>query len=591
MNKLKLIIATFIALICLTNCSKNDDEPVIEIPKTENPISGGTLNLGATITRDFIGQIIDESSNPILGASVKIGSTTKQTDTNGFFIIKNASVNEKMAYVTATKTGFLDGSRSLVPTTGSNNVKIMLMSSAASQTINSGTSSTITLANGTKVVFDGTFKTESGTAYSGSVSVVLKHLDPADPNVNQKMPGMLLAQNAANQAQVLKTFGMIDVVLLGSGGQKLQIVNPAQIEMPITSTQLASAAATIPLWHFDQTAGYWIEEGVATKVGGVYKGTVSHFSWWNCDYPYAQATLNIKVVNGSNIPLTNIRVDILPSGYTYAAQGYTNSLGLVSGVIPANLTFDVKIYDTCGNLILTQPQAALAVGSSTTLPNIVITSTLSANSLVTGTLLKCDNTNVTNGYIQMIYGGQTQAVIVTNGAFIFSTLVCTSSAAFTLQGYDYDNLQTTGTINSVFSGANTIIGNITACTAVSEYITYQIDGGTVNNIIVNVKATSQGTNFYLSGGNQTPTGAGNFYLQGNSITPGTYTTANGFSLEGPFLVGLNFVNNSITNTLTFNLNSFGPVGAYVDVTFNGSYTDTSSVVHTITGSVHALRDN
>lgn len=590
MNNLKLIIVTFIALICFTNCSTNDDEPVIEIPTT-NPVSGGTLNLGATITRDFIGQIIDESNNPISGVTVTIGSLTKQTDANGIFIIKNASVKEQMAYVTATKTGYLDGSRSLVPTTGSNNVKIMLLSSTPNQTINSGAASTVTLANGTKVVFDGTFKSDTGTAYSGAVSVVLKHLDPADPNVSKKMPGMLLAQNTAGQAQVLNTFGMIDVVLLGSGGQKLQIVNPAQIEMPITSTQLASASATIPLWHFDQTAGYWIEDGTATKVGNVYKGTVSHFSWWNCDYPYAQATLNIKVVNSSNIPLTNIRVDILPSGYTYAAQGYTNSLGLVSGVIPANLAFDVKVYDTCGVLILTQPQTALAVGSSTTLPNIVISSGLSANSLVTGTLLKCNNTNVTNGYIQMVYGGQPQAVLVTNGAFSFNTLVCSTSSTFTLQGYDYDNLQTTGIINSAFTGTNTILGNITACTAVAEYITYQIDSGIVNNIIVNVKATSQGTSFYLSGGNQTPAGGLGFYLQGNTITPGSYTTANGFTLEGPFLVGTSFVSNSTPNTIAFNLNNFGAVGAYVDLTFNGTYTDTSSVVHTITGSVHALRDN
>ena len=590
MNKLKLIIATFMALICFTNCSTNEDDPIIEIPTTQNPTIG-TLNLGATITRDFIGQIIDESNNPISGATVKIGSATKQTDANGFFIIKNASVNEKMAYVTATKTGFLDGSRSLVPTAGSNNLKIMLLSSAVTQTINSGASSTVTLANGTKVVFDGTFKTETGVAYSGAISVIVKHLDPADPNVGLKMPGMLLAQNNSGAAQALKTFGMIDVVLLGSGGQKLQIANPAQIEMPITATQLASSPATIPLWHFDQTAGYWIEEGLATKTGNVYKGTVSHFSWWNCDYPYAQATLNIKVVNSSNVPLTNIRVDILPASYTYAAQGYTNTLGLVSGVIPANLAFDIKVYDTCGNLILTQLQTALAVGSNTTLPNIVILSSLSANSLVTGTLLKCNNTNVTNGYIQMNYGGQTQAVLITNGVFSFNTLVCSSSSAFTLQGYDYDNLQTTGIINSTFTGANTILGNITACTAVPEYITYQIDGGVVNNIIVNVKATSQGTSFYLSGGNQTPTGVGNFYLQGNSITIGSYTTANNFTLEGPFLIGTSFVNNTITNTLVFNLNSFGAVGAYVDLTFNGTYTDSSSVVHTITGSVHALRDN
>jgi hypothetical protein len=590
MNKLKLIIATFIALICLTNCSPKDDEPIIENPNS-NPTTAGTLNLGATITRDFIGLIVNESNNPISGVTVTIGSSTKQTDVNGIFIIKNASVKEQMAYITATKTGYLDGSRSLLATTGTNNVKIMLMSSATTQTINSGATSTVTLANGTKVTFDGTFKTETGTAYSGPVSVVVKHLDPADANVGLKMPGMLLAQNAGGQAQALKTFGMIDVVLLGAGGQKLQIVNPAQIEIPITSLQLATATATIPLWHFDATAGYWIEEGSASKVGNVYKGTVNHFSWWNCDFPYDKANLTIKIVNSAGNPITNVSVAILPSGYAYAPTGATNASGLVSGIIPANLSYDIKIYDSCGVLILTQPQTALATNSTTTLPNIVLSASLVSNTLVTGTLLKCDNTNVTNGYVSISYGGQNSSVLITNGAFSFNTLVCTSSSAFTLQGYDYDNLVTTGVINSTFTGANTIIGNISTCTGVAEYITYQIDGGVVNNLIVNIKATSQGTSFYISGGNATAGTSGSFYLQGNSITPGTYTTANGFALEGPFLVGLNYVSNATPNTLTFNLNSFGAVGQYVDLTFNGSYTDTSSVVHTITGSVHALRDN
>ncbi len=590
MNKLKLIISTFIALICLTNCSTNDDAPVIENPNS-NPTTAGTLNLGATINRDFIGQIIDESNNPISGVTVTIGSLTKQTDANGIFIIKNANVKEQMAYIIATKTGYLDGSRSLLATAGTNNVKIMLMSSAATQTINSGTTSTVTLANGTKVTFDGTFKTETGTAYSGSVSVVVKHLDPADTNVGLKMPGMLFAQNTAGQAQALKTFGMIDVVLLGSGGQKLQITNPAQIELPITSTQLATAPATIPLWHFDQTAGYWIEEGVATKIGNVYKGTVSHFSWWNCDFPLDKANLTIKIVNTAGNPIANVSVAILPSGYTYAPTGTTNALGLVSGIIPANLTYDIKIYDTCGVLILTQAQTALSTNSTTILPNIVLSNAVVSNTLVTGTLLKCDNTNVTNGYVIMNYGSQSSAVAVTNGAFSFSTLVCSASSAFTLQGYDSDNLQTTGLINSVFALPNTVLGNISVCTAVTEYITYQIDGGSVVSVLSNLKVNNyQGTSLSISGGTAV-TGTNSFYLQGNSITQGTYTTANGFSLEGPFLVGLNYVSNATPNTLTFNLNSFGAVGQYVDLTFNGSYTDTSSVVHTITGSVHAFRDN
>lgn len=580
------------ALICFTNCDTKNDEPVAENPnQTEIPI--GKLNLGATVSRDFIGQIVDENSNAISGVTVTIGSATKQTDTNGIFIIKNASVKEQLAYITAIKTGYLDGSRSLVPIAGDNNVKIMLYTNNVNQTINSGSASTVSLPNGTTVIFDGTFKTEAGANYSGAVSVIIKHLDPSDPKIDQKMPGMLLAQNAYGTAQVLKTFGMIDVVLLGSAGQKLQIVNPAQIKIPIAASQLATSPATIPLWHFDAASGYWTEEGIATKIGGQYCGTTNHFSWWNCDFPYDKANLTIKIVNTAGNPIANVTVAILPSGYTYAPTGTTNALGLVNGIIPANLAYDIKIYDTCGVLILTQPQTALATNATTTLPNIVLSNAVVSNTLVTGTLLKCNNTNVTNGYVIMNYGSQQAAVAVTNGAFSFSSLVCSTSSAFTLQGYDSDNLQTTGLINSTFNLLNTVLGNISVCTAVTEYITYQIDGGVVVSVLSNLKVNNyQGTSLSISGGNSaTVNGANSFYLQGNSITPGAYTTANGFSLEGPFLIGLNYVSNTTPNTLSFNLNSFGAIGQYVDLTFNGTYTDTATVVHTITGTVHAMRDN
>ena len=591
MKTLKLFLAIFIAFFSLNSCESNNDQPIVnEPPKTEIPT--GTLNLGTSTTRDFIGQIVNESNTAIAGATVKIGSQTKTTDSNGYFIIKNASVATKMAYITASKTGFLDGSRSLVPTSGINNIKIMLYASTPTQTINSGSASTVTLPNGTKVTFDGSFKTDNGTAYSGAVSVVVKHLDASDPKIDQKMPGMLFAQNSAGVAQTLKTFGMIDVVLLGTAGQKLQISNPSTIELPITSAQLATSPATIPLWHFDTVAGYWIEEGVATKVGNAYKGTVSHFSWWNCDQPLNFANLTINVVNGSNTPLFNVRVDILPAGFTFPRQGYTNAAGLVTGLVPANLSYDVIIYDYCGNVLLTLPQTALATNSTVTLPNIVISSGVASSTLVTGNLLNCANANVTNGYVIYNYGSQSQTSIVTNGAFSFTTLVCPSSNSFSYQGYDYDNLQTTGLINSTFNFPNTILGNISTCTAVNEFITYQIDGGTVNNLIVNIKATnSQGTFLTISGGNPTAGTSGSFYLSGSSTTLGSYTTANGFNLEGSFLTGINFINNQVTNTIVFNLNSFGAIGTYVDMTFNGTYVDSASVTHTITGTVHALRDN
>ena len=165
-----------------------------------------TQTFGTAISRDFIGQIVDENDAPISNAAIKIGNTSVQTDVNGVFIINGAEVHEKFAYITAKKPGYIDGSRSVVPTSGKNNIKIMLLSNTPTSTIQSGTSATVALASGTKVVFDGAFQDENGATYSGSVSVSEYHLTPSNENIGSLMPGMLYAQAANGEAKVLKTF-------------------------------------------------------------------------------------------------------------------------------------------------------------------------------------------------------------------------------------------------------------------------------------------------------------------------------------------------------------------------------------------------
>ncbi len=56
-------------------------------------------NFGNVVNSDFIGQVIDESSQPIEGVEVKVGAVTKYTDARGIFVIKDAR-SLKFAYQT-----------------------------------------------------------------------------------------------------------------------------------------------------------------------------------------------------------------------------------------------------------------------------------------------------------------------------------------------------------------------------------------------------------------------------------------------------------------------------------------------------------
>lgn len=587
-NNKKSPIILYVILVCFTlftSCNRDDD---YEINNTNN--SNFSENFGNVVTKDFMGRIIDINNNPISSVAIKIGDKTAITDINGMFIINGASVYQKFAYISAKKAGFLDGSRSLVPSIGVNNVNIMLLNDNPTTAINTGVASEVSLSSGTKVNFDGFFQDASGATYSGVVQVSLKELKSSNPDIDKIMPGMLYAQRTNNQAAVLETFGMLNVQLTGSGGQKLQIADghSAQITMDIDVTQLSSSPTTIPLWHFDEENGYWIEEGFATKTGNKYVGTVSHFSWWNYGAPFDQANLVVNVVDSNNNPISNVRVNIFQSGTATLRGGITNILGQIAGIIPANETLNMVVADICGATIFSSSSIGpFPTNSTTSIPNIVIPISLTTS--VVGSLNKCDGTNVTNGYLQFKYNTDNSSnfIPVTNGNVNFKTIVCSASNAFTLQGYDYDTLNTTGVLNYTYNNPVTNIGNISACNTITEFISYQIDNNPVELLLSNINA-----DYYIAGAQPTngltisaQNNNNTLYLLGNTNFMGVYDTS---SLR----IGATFgsINALTPNNVVFNINSYAAIGQYVDITFNGTYTDTTGL-HTITGTVHVIRDN
>lgn len=588
MKNLKINALLLLCVMAFFSCNPDDgDSPSGPDDNTF------TQNFGATANRDFIGQVVDVDNQPIQGVTIKIGSSTTQTDINGVFVINNASVYQKFAYITAKKSGYIDGSRSLVPTTGKNNVKIMMIPFAAQATIQSGEASEVSIYSGTKVKFDGAFQDENGADYAGAVEVAMFHLTPTDGNISQLMPGMLYAQTENNQEAILETFGMINVELRGSGGQKLNIKSghTAEITLRIDDSQLATAPNTIPLWHFDEVKGYWKQDGVATKIGNKYVGEVSHFSWWNCDAFTEMVRLTVTIVDSNGNEISNAGVGLIANGSTYPVMGYTTGDGQVSGLIPANQTLTLNVYSTyytcnADNIIYTTTIGPFS--TDTVLPDVVValsSSTLSTT--VEGNLLKCNGSNVTNGYVMLSRYGTYSFSPVTNGAFSFNELYCNNDTEFKLKGVDVENLQETDSISYNFVSPITSVGNLQACTAIDEFISYQIDNdptifillglnGGINQggIVEGISVNGFSNNFGL-------------YIWGTTALPGTYTT-DVFQIEGN---GVGYIGPDTPNTIQFNLNQFGAIGEYIDMTFNGTYQDENNATHTLTGTVHVKRDN
>lgn len=544
-------------------------------------------NFGSSVSRSFIGQVVDTDNNPLQNVAVTIGSLTVQTDVNGVFMINNADVKEKFAYIKAKKVGFIDGSRAMVPTSGKNNVKIMMIPSTPVQVISSGTTSEVELGTGTKVVFDGAFEDENGTPYSGDVAVSMFHLTASNDDIGVLMPGSLYAKGEDGNEKVLQTFGMLNVELRGSSGQKLQIANghTAEMTMLIDNSQLATAPQSIPLWHFDEANGYWKQEGSATKQGNKYVGEVSHFSWWNCDTFASITTLTINVTYSDGNPAANTGVQLIvpATGFTSYTL-HTDSNGQISGQIPANATLTMNVFNACGDIVSTSTIGPFT--SDTTIP-VTINSSVEST-LISGNLVQCNNTPVTNGYLVMDYGTYSTIVPVTNGAFSFQSLVCDTSNQIVIQGYDVDNVQMSLEAQYVLALPTTNIGTITTCLTSAEFISYQIDGGAIINLLQDVQGYADGTYLSINGasnGSPVP----DFMISGNGIIPGLYTYPDySIYIGGTTLQGNGEI--QTPNTIQFNLTNFGPVGSSIEMTFNGAYTDSLGVNHTVNGAARALRE-
>lgn len=572
----------------------------INIENEEQPNMAIDFNFGNTAQRNFHGVVLSTDGSPVYGATVTIGTKTAQTNIKGIFAINNADVKENFAYVKVTKIGFVNGSRTMVPTSGSNRINIMMIPATNTSTISSGSTATVSLPNGTKVKFDGSFKDTNGNAYNGNVNVAMYHLASSNQYLNELMPGSFLANSSTGDARVMETYGMLHVQLTGASGQILQIADghTAEMTMAIDAAQISASPATIPLWSFNETTGIWQEEGSATKVGNVYVGNVSHFSWWNCDAMSQQGILKVKVKNPVGGPMVNTTVALRRVGQTYDTSGVTDNLGIVSGYIPANETLLLKIYDVCNNVIYTSNVPPVAAGTTFVLPDITVTPT-GNQYIIQGNLKTCTNTDVTDGYALLRPASSTNyfqymSVPLNNtGNFSFTTYSCAANPQYILEGHDYTNLQTTGEISFTANAPIMNFNNIMACNSVSEFISFKIDNQNVKYVLGSaIRAdwyglTSTSPNmpakqlriYYLSP-------VGNYFsmtLNNMLGIPASFNTDYSFEFSGGYFT-------SNTGNVVVQINNFGAVGDYIDFTVNGTYTDVSGGSHTFTSTGHVKRD-
>ena len=563
-------------------CQKNPQE----IPDPIDP-------LAEKVTASIKGRVTDENSRPVNNASVVAGTTTVTTDINGFFQLNNIQLAKNAGFVLVEKTGYLKGCRTIFTNSGIvNNVEIQLIPKTIRGNFTATAGGNIVLQAGTSVSFPaaGIINSSTNAAYTGSVNVIGAYLDPTDPKLPLIMPGNLVGLTTTNQQRVLQTFGMIAVELEGSGGEKLNLASgkTATMTMAIPASLQASAPATIPLWFFDETKGLWKEEGSATKQGNSYVGTVSHFSFWNCDVPNNFVNLKLTLKDQSGNPTVGYKVELKNTTNNSIAYGVTDAAGSVSGAVPPSVSIEMKVFNKCNTLVHTQTIGPFS--SNTELGPISITIPSPASITVSGTAIKCNSTPVTNGYTDLIIDGGIYRTSITNGNFSIIIERC-SNTTTTAQviATDVQNLQQSNPVTLNVTAGNYSAGSISACgVSTQQYINY-----TIGSRILNFVSPADSFLVYRQDTSTTIQAFPTVYTDSASwnwtqfrffgaAAPGTYLLpASTFYVQkgvtpSPGSWEYSLVSSSVTVTIT----EFGGPGQYIAGSFTGLMRDWATSVTT-----------
>lgn len=477
MNKIfrPVILFCLLTLLIFTGCKKND---------------GGTFTIASLpdlttqVKSSVSGFVTDENDLPVNSATVIVGVSTSTTDKYGYFEFRNVDVVKNAAVVTVTKAGYFKGIKTYIASESKSAFfRIKLMPKTVSGTISGTTGGTVTLANGLSISIPpgGVVNATSNAAYSGTVNISARWINPAGSDLPSTMPGDLRGLNGAGNLQLLTTYGMAAVELTGTGGELLQLApgKKSTLSLPIPASISASAPATIPLWYFDESKGLWKEEGSATRSGNNYVGEVSHFSFWNCDLPANYVQFNCTVLNSANQPIPHVWVKItVVNNPINNRSGNTDSSGYVSGPIPANAQLLLEIFgsDSCNTASYTQ---TFTTGNTNISLGFIVINNSSGLANISGTVINCTNAPVTNGHVYIKRGSYYYRVGINNtGNYNLNLFLCNSAGtSITLIADDIINHQQSNPVNYSVAAGNNLVPNIQACgTNTLQFVNYTING-------------------------------------------------------------------------------------------------------------------
>lgn len=342
---IKLGLYALVTMLFVIGCKRENNSILNQSDKNIDTVAQQQFVI---TTAPIYGTVTDKNNNPIVGAIIKYGNKTVVTNAKGVFTAFKTRSIDNVTLITCTKIGYFDAFLNIY---NDNDVcRIILSENANSNSIDATQGGKVTIANGAEIIIPAnSVIVNGGGIYSGTVTIASNYINPTDTDFYKQIPGGdLRGIDVQNKQVVLYSYGMLQVELKGSNGEKLNIApgKKATLSFPIQPSMQVTAPAEIPLWYFDEVKGIWVEEGKAQKNGAVYTGAVAHFTTWNVDVPFQSVIIKGKVVDCKGKGLKNFGVKIGQSIVYTSYNGEYSSFATANNNITINVTYKYSLLDT-----------------------------------------------------------------------------------------------------------------------------------------------------------------------------------------------------------------------------------------------------
>lgn len=270
------------------------------------------------------GEVLKADGAPIVGAMVTFNGDTAYTDTKGSYTLRKAQLINERARVKVEKQGFFttEGVAEAYDASSKAVVNVFMRERVLVGQFSAATGGRFTLGNNTTItIAPNAYRTETGGIYSGMVNLYAAAISPYDANLNQTMPGGMLAQDPTNPSRevILQSAGAFFLEEEPADGRnsknrnRLIRTNNGVYLCTTVNDQLRDFLAVNPvtLWYW-KPGMVWSSATIqGTLNGNEYCFAVEpEFNSCNLDVKFDLSRIRGKVCNEDGFPVPNTTVSV-----------------------------------------------------------------------------------------------------------------------------------------------------------------------------------------------------------------------------------------------------------------------------------------